>query len=426
MFKHLNRSTRPEINTNKLDTPTPSSINPYVNHVAEQLYNKANPNEYVVVFRVTYTGTLIEQLLSTQFSNQISLAVYEQLKNKLFAYIVVQPDDDSLQDTKHIFVKTNAASSNELVFTNFSNKGDCITLSIKKNGSAFLVNVSVSDNSSVTYATLLSKINELSDTVNDTGQDVEDLETRVSDNEGDIGRIDESLLDARDRITTLEKEIENPNVDLSNYYTKEQTLDAIDIEVEDLRQEIGNFYVKLKDPHIKSVDYNIQTGIFTFTKQDGTILEVDLAIEKVVANFKYNSKTTSLELTLADGTVQSIPMVDFAQAILGVENDYIQVVVQSGNKIQAILKDSSITLDKLSDEVKSIMQNHDENIKNLKEKVNTLEESLNTTDEDVNALDTRITALEKNQGSGGTGGLTKDEVQEMINNSINSVITEDY
>lgn len=150
MYNHLNGSTRPEINTNKLDTPTPSSTNPYVNLVAGQLYNKANPNEYVVVFRVTYTGTLVDQLLSTQFRNQISLAVYEQLKNKLFAYIVVQPDDDSLQDTKHIFVKTNCVSDNELVFTNLSDKGYTITLSISKNNSSFSVSAVLNDGSDPT------------------------------------------------------------------------------------------------------------------------------------------------------------------------------------------------------------------------------------------------------------------------------------
>lgn len=63
--------------------------------------------------------------------------------------------------------------------------------------------------------------------------------------------------------------------------------------------------------YIKNVTYTPGTGIFTFTKQDGSTYKVDLAIEKVVTNFTYNSSTKSLVLTLADGTTQSIPISNF-------------------------------------------------------------------------------------------------------------------
>ena len=432
MYKHLNGSTRPEININKLDFPTPSSINPYVNHVAEQLYNRANPNEYTVFFRVTYTGTLIDQLLSSQFLNQINLAIYEQLKNKLFSYIVVIPDDASLEDNKHIFIKTNSTSNNEILFTNFSDKGDMITLSIKKSGSSFTVGVNISDNSNVISDNLLAKINNLSNRITDVEQNnsvITENQNQISLNKIRIQQLQESInaneIDIESnssRIDILEDIVEGEQeIDLSNYYTKKQTLDAIDDEVNNLKQEIGNYYLKkpkqeelvadgqlllinndgtvvpstptiselafqsdvdnIKNAYIKSVGYNIQTGIFTFTKQDGTIFEVDLAIEKVVANFLYNSETQSLELTLADGTVQSIPLTDFIKAYEGVENDQIQVSVQSGNKIQAILKNGSVTFDKLHNDVANAIQNNSEAITNL-------QKSIETTDQDIQALDT--------------------------------------
>lgn len=109
----------------------------------------------------------------------------------------------------------------------------------------------------------------------------------------------------------------------------------------------------LEDNHIKSVEYEPGTGIFRFTLQDGTVKTVDLAIEKVVTNFEYDAATTSLKLTLADNTVQSIPLSDFITDYTGVENDQIKVSVQSENKIEAILKNNSVTLIKISDEVKT-------------------------------------------------------------------------
>lgn len=63
--------------------------------------------------------------------------------------------------------------------------------------------------------------------------------------------------------------------------------------------------------YIKNVTYTPGTGIFTFTKQDGSTYTVDLAIEKVVTNFRYDSSSESLILTLADGTTQSIPVSNF-------------------------------------------------------------------------------------------------------------------
>lgn len=441
MFKHLNRSTRPETNTNKLDTPTPSSINPYVNLVAGQLYNKANPNEYVVFFRVTYTGTLVDQLLSTQFRNQISLAVYEQLKNKLFAYIIVQPDDDSLQDTKHIFVKTNATSNNELVFTNFSDKGDSTTLSIKKNGSAFLVNVSVSDNSSVISTTLLSKINALSNKVDGVSGSIQDNSEAINLNKTRINQLQQSLngtdsdvANLEDRLDKLEDDLADGVIELTNYVTKEEfnvvanasqdnaeklkkvyTIEEVDIEVNDLRQETENYYVKKTDQRIKSVDYNIQTGIFTFTKQDGTIFEVDLAIEKVVTNFIYNKQKNALELTLADGTVQSIPMSDFASAYEGVENDQIQVSIQSGNKIQAILKNGSININHLEPEFAN----------DVGAMVTTVSELLNHVQDNAEAIANRYTKQETSDLIDAEVGDAKEELKNIYLKKSNDPVTDD-
>lgn len=219
-----------------------------------------------------------------------------------------------------------------------------------------------------------TRINELQETINDVSnasqdnsESIELNKTRINQLQQSINGTDSDVANLEDRLDKLEDGLADGKIELTNYVTKEEfnvvanasqdnaeklkqvyTIEEVDIEVNDLRQEVGNYYVKKTDQRIKSVDYNIQSGIFTFTKQDGTIFEVDLAIEKVVTNFVYNKTTQKLELTLADGTVQSIPMSDFASAYEGVENDQIQVSIQSGNKIQAILKDGSININHLN------------------------------------------------------------------------------
>lgn len=116
----------------------------------------------------------------------------------------------------------------------------------------------------------------------------------------------------------------------------------------------------IENSYIKSVEYEPGTGVFIFTLQDGTIQTMDLAIEKVVTNFSYDTENKSLKLILADGTVQSIPLSAFITAYTGVENNQIKVSVHSENQIEAILKDNSITLTKISNEVTEYFASKDD------------------------------------------------------------------
>lgn len=105
----------------------------------------------------------------------------------------------------------------------------------------------------------------------------------------------------------------------------------------------------IKAKYIKEVAYAEDTGIFTFTLQDGTTKIVDLAIEKVVTNFAYDADSKNLVLTLADGSTQKVPMTAFIDDYT-VEEDalQIQLAISTDNKISATIVDGSITEAKLS------------------------------------------------------------------------------
>lgn len=105
----------------------------------------------------------------------------------------------------------------------------------------------------------------------------------------------------------------------------------------------------IKARYIKEVAYAEDTGIFTFTLQDGTTKTVDLAIEKVVTNFAYDADSKNLVLTLADGSTQKVPMTAFIDDYT-VEEDalQIQLAISTDNKISATIVDGSITEAKLS------------------------------------------------------------------------------
>lgn len=108
----------------------------------------------------------------------------------------------------------------------------------------------------------------------------------------------------------------------------------------------------IKAKYIKEVAYAEDTGIFTFTLQDGTTKTVDLAIEKVVTNFAYDADGKNLVLTLADGSTQKVPMTAFIDDYTVEEGALqVQLAISDDNKISATIVDGSITEAKLSSEV---------------------------------------------------------------------------
>lgn len=96
------------------------------------------------------------------------------------------------------------------------------------------------------------------------------------------------------------------------------------------------------DLHIKSVSLNANTGVFTFTREDGSYVTVDTVLEKVATNWQYNASTQSLVLTLADGTTQSVPLSAFITETEFLDSDQIAFSV-SDHKVTATVKAGGIT-----------------------------------------------------------------------------------
>lgn len=98
---------------------------------------------------------------------------------------------------------------------------------------------------------------------------------------------------------------------------------------------------------IKNVTFDSDTGKFVFTKQGGGTITIDTALEKVVTNFRYDSGTQSLILTLADGTTQTIALSEFITVNEFQDSERIDFNVEDG-VVTADIKDGSVTDTKLS------------------------------------------------------------------------------
>ena len=108
--------------------------------------------------------------------------------------------------------------------------------------------------------------------------------------------------------------------------------------------------------HIKEVELDSSTGVFTFTRQNGTKITIDTALEKVAVNFAYDAETQSLVLTLADGSTETVALSDFITVTEFEESDTLEWSVSAdGSKAKATIKAGSITDTMLSSALKGLL-----------------------------------------------------------------------
>ena len=108
--------------------------------------------------------------------------------------------------------------------------------------------------------------------------------------------------------------------------------------------------------HIKEVELDSSTGVFTFTRQNGTKITIDTALEKVAVNFAYDKATQSLKLTLADGSTETVALSDFITVTEFEDSDTLEWSVSAdGSKAKATIKAGSITDTMLSSALKGLL-----------------------------------------------------------------------
>mgnify|MGYP002711180337 CR=1 FL=1 len=104
---------------------------------------------------------------------------------------------------------------------------------------------------------------------------------------------------------------------------------------------------------VTDVSFNDKNGVISITKHNGTVLNIDTAMEKIAVNFEYNAQTQQLILTLENGEKQYIDMSALITQYEFKDTDTIAFSVDSDGKVSASIKSGSITKSMLSSEVMS-------------------------------------------------------------------------
>ena len=98
---------------------------------------------------------------------------------------------------------------------------------------------------------------------------------------------------------------------------------------------------------VKDVSYNESTGIFTITYLNGSTIILDTKLEKLAVNFSFDKENQKLIIILDDGTTQEVDLSALITEYEFSDTDTIAFSVDSTGKVSAIVKDGSITEDKL-------------------------------------------------------------------------------
>lgn len=98
---------------------------------------------------------------------------------------------------------------------------------------------------------------------------------------------------------------------------------------------------------IKVITFDEATGIFTFTRFNGTSFTLDTKLEKIAVNFDYDPATQQLILTLIDGTKVYIDLSALITQYEFIDSATIHFTTDQNGRVIASIINGSITEDKL-------------------------------------------------------------------------------
>lgn len=138
----------------------------------------------------------------------------------------------------------------------------------------------------------------------------------------------------------------------------ESNLNAMDSAIDSLDNRVITIDTQKADEDdlllaIKTITFDESTGIFTFTRFNDTIIQVDTLLEKIVTNWDFDDDPASehyqqLVITTKDGTVKYVDLSALLTQYEFNNTSTIAFTVDTNGKVSANVIDGSITEGKLS------------------------------------------------------------------------------
>ena len=142
-------------------------------------------------------------------------------------------------------------------------------------------------------------------------------------------------------------------------------------EIEDVTGEVTtrakeNLEYEFRE-NLKDISYDNTTSILTFTRYDGTTVDVDLPLELIVSSGTYNDTTKEIELTLANGQLIKIPLSDLIDDFyikseidqkVDIINGEITNLKTEDSELQKTLTNQATKIEELEKENKQLLKDY--------------------------------------------------------------------
>lgn len=124
-----------------------------------------------------------------------------------------------------------------------------------------------------------------------------------------------------------------------------RAIDTIDDRV--IKMDTAKLDKATANTMVQNVEFNETTGIFTITKLNGSKLQIDTKLEKIIVNFRFDEVLQRLIITLDDGTVQYVDISALIAQYEFINSDTITFTLGTNGRITATVNNGSITGDML-------------------------------------------------------------------------------
>ena len=137
---------------------------------------------------------------------------------------------------------------------------------------------------------------------------------------------------------------EKTAVNESNLNKMDSAIDNLDDRV--VAMDASKVDLTKANELVEEILWDESNGTLTVVKMNGSMAVIDTKLEKLAVNFTYNPQTQQLVITLDDGTVQNVDLSSLITEYEFLDSDTIAFEI-AGGKVKAIVKNGSITEDKL-------------------------------------------------------------------------------
>lgn len=143
------------------------------------------------------------------------------------------------------------------------------------------------------------------------------------------------------RINWLNRPNTNTPLNATNLNAGDSAIDKLDDRI--ITLDTVKADMQVVNGMVSDVSLNESNGVLTITYKDGSTKTYDTNLEKIAVNFRYDSESERLILTMPDGSMQYIDLSALITQFEFLDSDTIAFSVDSNGKVSATIKNGSIT-----------------------------------------------------------------------------------